>query len=122
MPESHPPKTNTQLEQIETLASIGCTLREIASVVGLSQRVLNRREKSEGFFEAIERGRDAGKASLRRMQWQAAQKGNVTALIWLGKQMLGQRSFEHEEKKGPEAVEIPPFIVNCPHDPTLEPS
>jgi hypothetical protein len=28
---------------------------------------------------------------LRRLQWKGAEAGNPTMLIWLGKQMLGQR-------------------------------
>ena len=40
---------------------------------------------------AIERGADRGKATLRRMQWKGAQAGNPTMLIWLGKQLLGQK-------------------------------
>ena len=36
------------------------------------------------------------KASLRRMQYKAAEGGNVTAQIWLGKQILGQKDkLEH---------------------------
>jgi hypothetical protein len=34
-------------------------------------------------------GREEGKASLRRMQWRAAER-STAMLIWLGKQYLGQ--------------------------------
>lgn len=41
--------------------------------------------------EAWDQGRHEGKSSLRRLQWKAAQKGNSAMLVWLGKQMLGQK-------------------------------
>ena len=71
---------------VEKLASIHCTMEEIASVVGCSVDTLERR-----FAEPIKKAKDKGKSSLRRHQWEAAQKGNITMLIWLGKQLLGQR-------------------------------
>jgi hypothetical protein len=45
----------------------------------------------DNFSDIIQRGQEEGKASLRRMQYQAAVKGNVVMMIWLGKQLLGQR-------------------------------
>jgi hypothetical protein len=40
--------------------------------------------------------------SLRRMQWEKAQTGNTTMLIWLGKQMLGQKDrLETSEEAQP---------------------
>lgn len=71
---------------VQRLAGIGCTMIEIASVCDCSVDVLERR-----FAEVIKKGRESGKASLRRQQWALASKGSVAMLIWLGKQMLGQR-------------------------------
>jgi hypothetical protein len=62
---------------------------EIASVVGCSVDTLEKR-----FSDLIKKGRESGKASLRRQQWALAQKGDKTMLIWLGKQYLGQRDQE----------------------------
>lgn len=48
--------------------------------------------------DAWEHGRALGMLSLRRKQSEMAQEGNVTMLIWLGKQLLGQKdstSIEH---------------------------
>ncbi len=114
-----PAKAEVSLAQVETLATIGCTLEEIAAVVGLSKRTLIRREKEAAFLAAIERGRAKGRASLRRMQWSSAAAGNVTAQIWLGKQLLAQRSFEREEKDA-GVVSIPPLIIET-YDPNAEP-
>jgi len=67
-------------------------------VVGVSERTLIRREKEEKFRDAIDGGRGRGRVRLRMAQWAAAQSGKVKMLIWLGRQMLGQRSFNGEEK------------------------
>jgi hypothetical protein len=40
---------------------------------------------------AYQEGSAIGRTTLRRLQWQKAQTGDSTMLIWLGKQMLGQR-------------------------------
>ena len=41
------------------------------------------------------------------MQWKAAESGNVSMLIWLGKQMLGQ-----SEKQEIQTTELPKgFII-----------
>ena len=71
---------------IVALATIGCSAEEIASIVGCSKTTLYRR-----FGTVIEKGHAQQKTSLRRMQWAAAQSGNTSMLIWLGKQYLGQR-------------------------------
>jgi len=81
-----PPKIKLDLELIEKLASIHCTMIEIGHMCDVSVDTLERR-----CADVIKRGRDKGKVSLRRLQWSKAQDGNVTMMIWLGKQLLGQR-------------------------------
>jgi hypothetical protein len=76
---------NIDPAQVKKLAAIGCTNVEIADIVGCSHDTLSRRFKAE-----LTEGRSQGKASLRRKQWDVALTGNVTMLIWLGKQVLGQ--------------------------------
>jgi hypothetical protein len=41
---------------------------------------------------SLSRARLQDKASLRRMQWQAAQSGSIPMMICLGKNLLGQRN------------------------------
>jgi hypothetical protein len=43
-----------------------------------------------GFSEYYRLKASVGKISLRRKQYSIAQEGNVTMLIWLGKNWLGQ--------------------------------
>lgn len=79
------PKKQIDPEQVENLAAIHCTNEEIAAALGCSADTLTRR-----FADRIKKGKARGRASLRRKQWELAQKGNATMLIWLGKQLLGQ--------------------------------
>ena len=42
-------------------------------------------------------GRLVGRTSIRRAQYKAALDGNPTMLIWLGKQLLGQKEPKPED-------------------------
>jgi hypothetical protein len=86
------PKADIDIVAAERGASIGCTMEEIATLVGVGRRTLIDRVKVDPELrEAIDRGRDVGRTTLRRLQWEQARAGNATMLIWLGKQLLGQR-------------------------------
>ena len=65
-------------------------------VLGMSTDTLTLRLQERGYAEfpgVLQRYSAQGNASLRRLQWRAAEGGNVTAQIWLGKQWLGQRDY-----------------------------
>ena len=96
------PKIKVDEKQIETAASIGCTQDEIAVLVGCSVRTIQTRTD---LHDAYERGMAKMRTSLRRMQWKKACEGNVTMMIWLGKQVLGQKDRVEETLKS-EVVEI----------------
>ena len=81
------PKKFVDLEMVERLAHIQCTHTEIASALGISVDTLTRHRQ---FAEVYKRGSEGGRKSLRRMQFESANKGNVVMQIWLGKQYLGQ--------------------------------
>jgi len=91
------PMTDKAFRQLVELIKIQCTRDEICEVLGMSDTTLTRRiaeRKIEGVtnFEALyKKHQGEGKASLRRSQWKAAQDGNPTMLVWLGKQVLGQK-------------------------------
>ena len=87
-----PKKYNIDTEQVEKLAGLGCTNTEIGSFFGCSPDLI---EKS--YSEFLVKGRDKGKIRLRQLQFKAAEKGNVTMLIWLGKQVLGQTDKQEVE-------------------------
>ena len=90
-------------EKAEKLASIMCTQSEIASVLGVSLALL---EHDPEFLRIHKKGMEHGKASVRRMQFQAANGGNATMQIWLGKQYLGQRDKQDTEITGKDGAPI----------------
>lgn len=92
-PQKRGPKKKfyPDLTHVENLAALSCTDNELAAVYEVCQKTIQReKQDNPSFAEAVERGRNRGKVSLRRKQMEAAQGGNVTMLIWLGKQLLGQ--------------------------------
>ena len=91
-----PKKYDLDTSQIEKLASFGCTNTEIASFFDCSETTLTR---NYGGF--LTKGRDKGKIRLRQLQWKQAEKGNVSMLIWLGKQVLGQTEKSEVEWTNP---------------------
>ena len=70
---------------IEGLAKCGLTNKEIAEALGFDENTLKR-----NFEIFLIKGRANLKERLKRKQIQVAMQGNVTTLIWLGKQYLGQ--------------------------------
>ena len=87
------PKIEVNFAEVDKLCQIQCTGEEIASFFGISYDTLERRCKEQfkvSLAEYIKEKSAKGKSSLRRLQWKAAMNGNVTMLIWLGKQYLGQ--------------------------------
>lgn len=79
------PKKEIDEKLLEQLASIQCSLAEMASIMDCHPDTLR-----DNFSTVIDKGRESGKMSLRRKQFSVALSGNVTMLIWLGKQYLGQ--------------------------------
>lgn len=98
-----------KLALVRQLASIQCTDEEIAAGVGCSQDTLARARKREPEVEAaILEGKAKGRMSLRRAQYRKAMDGNPALLIWLGKQVLGQREKVESDDMddSPEAVTV----------------
>lgn len=70
---------------VEGMAFVGATNREIAEFFACSPDVIERR-----FACVLRKKRSRMRTRLRRAQLRLAMDGNVTMLIWLGKQYLGQ--------------------------------
>lgn len=102
------PRKELDFETVQKLCHIQCTALEIAGFFGVSVDTLDLRCKDWGYahFTDLFRvyGAD-GKISLRRWQMKAAEKGNSSMLLWLGKQYLGQK--ERYETFGEEKYEEP---------------
>ena len=79
------PKLNIDEEQVQKLSEMQCTNVEIASFFGCDEATIRKR-----FSDMLTKGREIGKISLRRKQMKVAMHGNVTMLIFLGKQYLRQ--------------------------------
>lgn len=86
------PKKPLDEEQIRKLASVGCSNESIAIQMQCSVDTLTRR-----YAELLKKSREGMKTSLRIWQLEAARKGNVSMLIWLGKQLLGQTDNPMQE-------------------------
>ena len=90
-----PPALEPDARTLKTLRGLGkinATHVEAAAVLGVSretfEKFLGKYKKAE---EAFESGKSDGRISLRRAQFKAALAGNPTMLVWMGKQLLGQR-------------------------------
>jgi hypothetical protein len=79
------PQKEVDPEMVKKLASLGCTTKDIGDVVGCSDQTLTRR-----FSEELSIGRANLRNRLRAKQIEVAMSGNVSMLIWLGKQLLDQ--------------------------------
>lgn len=112
------PKAKIDLETFEKLAALQCTQAECAAFLEVSVDTIQRRiAHNPKFAAAWERGRENGKASLRRMQFESAQKGNITMQIWLGKQYLGQKDrLEHAGPDGNTVVFRLESVLNPPQE------
>lgn len=101
-----PPKP-IDLALVEKLAHIQCTDKEIAYLVGMTPEGFCLRKKGDDeLLQCLEKAREQGKASLRRVQWQAAQSGDRTMLVWLGKQYLDQKDVSRHEQTGKDGGPI----------------
>ena len=87
------PKTEINIQELQNLCRLNCTMPEIASFFDIPLRTLeDKYTNDKDIRNAIDKGRNQGKLSLRRKQIQILDEtNNATMAIWLGKQLLGQR-------------------------------
>lgn len=88
------PRIEIDWEQFDKLCAMQATLVEIASWFNCTIDTIENRCKSDQgmlFSEYWAQKAAKGKISLRRKQLDVAMSGNVSMLIWLGKQYLGQK-------------------------------
>ena len=99
------PKICLDLEILKNLASIGCPDYEIAGVMGVSARTLQR-----NYAEIIYQYKEKGKASLRKKMWdKAVKKDNTNMQIWLSKNYLNMK-----ERTQTESINEPlPLIIDA---------
>lgn len=104
------PKKEIDQKQFENLCALQCTEVEIEDWFDVTDKTLNawcKRTYGKNFSEIFRIKRGRGKISLRRSQWQLAEK-SASMAIWLGKQYLGQSddpvSDIVEDKKEDDAL------------------
>ena len=88
------PQKEIDWKLVDKLLGIQCAMKEISGVIGVSHDTILRRCQDEhgiDFASYSEEKSQSGRMSLRRKQFDVALGGNVTMLIWLGKQYLGQK-------------------------------
>ena len=95
------PKLDIDAEQVEKLASYGCTNLEIADFFGCDEGTIRKR-----FSENLTIGRVNGKIRLRKKQYEVAMQGNVRMLMWLGTQMLGQSDKQEHAISGDATINV----------------
>ena len=103
------PQTEINKDQFEKLCELHCTKEEIANIMDCDEKTLNawcQRTYGVTFSLVYRQKASNGKMSIRRAQFSTATKGNVTMLIWLGKQWLGQK------EKSDEKAEEPSFFTS----------
>lgn len=90
-----------EFDIFEGLCAKFCEQKEIANIMGVSIRWLNKMCKEHYFdlddgrpmtlSEVQDRFRARGLLKVRDKQWEAIEKGNTTMLLWYGKNYLGQK-------------------------------
>ena len=100
--------------KLDNLIAIQCTLSECACVMNVSTDTIQRRlkeDKKVDFATYFNLKRGKGKASLRRRQFQMAER-NPTMAIWLGKQYLDQKDKQEITDKDSEIKTIRIEFIN----------
>lgn len=97
------------LKTIKGLGNIQAVNKECAAVLGVTEPTwIKFKKENPEVIDALEQGQGEGRASLRRRQFKAANDGNATMLIWLGKQYLDQKDKQEIEQSGTLTLNIIP--------------
>jgi predicted DNA-binding protein (UPF0251 family) len=102
------PRAKITLEEVEKLGALHVSQTEAAAWFGVSRQTFENRLTDPEFREAWEHGKSDFAMTIRAKQRALAAGGNATMLIWLGKQILGQKDrLEHTGKDdGPIVVSL----------------
>ena len=87
------PKVKIDWHEVGEMLKCGCDATVIATTIGVSTDTLYTRSKLDNkldFSAFSQQKRAQGNDLLRRKQFELALDGNISMLIWLGKNRLGQ--------------------------------
>ena len=96
-------------EKVENYAARMASYDEIADIMGVNTSTL---ERDPEFLRHHKKGMQKGRVALRSKQFELAMAGNPTMLVWLGKQVLGQRDKQDTEITGKDGGPIPIAPIN----------
>lgn len=100
------PELEIDWEKADDLLMKGCNGVQVAAYFDVHPDTLYNRcvsEKGTNFSDYSQKLRQKGNTFLHQKQYEVAQEGNTTMLVWLGKQRLDQK--ENKEKELPENLE-----------------
>ncbi|MBK1884630.1 hypothetical protein JIN85_19595 [Luteolibacter pohnpeiensis] len=108
------PKMEFDLSEVEKLGMLGATAAEMAAWFGCATRTIERRmsRKDGEFCRSYEKGFGRLKISLRRQQIESAKGGNVSMLIWLGKQLLDQADKREVKEEATVTEKAAPLTLS----------
>jgi hypothetical protein len=89
--------TAKDAQQIETMAGLGLTVEQIASVLNVSKRTFNRWCEDPGILAHYKKGQDTAQVTIAQTLFQKARDGDTTALIWYEKTRAGRREVTQVE-------------------------
>lgn len=111
------PRKELDFDALAKLCAILCTKDEICAFFNIDEKTLSARIQEEygmGFSDYYKKASADGTMSLRRKQFEVAMKGNVTMLIWLGKNILKQSDYVEpplppadEPYEEPDSMKLP---------------
>ena len=87
---------------VDRLLQAGCAGTQIAARLGIHANTLYERCSKEhecDFSDYSQQKREHGETLLHEQQFAAAMKGNISMLVWLGKQRLGQKERSANENE-----------------------
>lgn len=78
-------RKEVNLDLLCKLAAVGLSNAEVAAILECSADLIETRYRAE-----LDEGRNRARASVKRKQFEMAMAGNVTMLVWVGKNLCGQ--------------------------------
>lgn len=107
------PRIEINWPDFDKLCAMQCTVLEIASWFDCSEDTIKRAVKRRWhmpFEEYAASKKLKGNISIRRQQFERAQAGDKTMLIWWGKQYLGQQDRAQAEHTGKDGGPIETIV------------
>ncbi len=105
--------------QIEALAGFGMTLDQIALVLNISSRTLDRWLQDEQVLALYKKGCAVAEATIARTLFEKAKDGDMTALIWWEKTRARRTDKPAESNSAPSQDSITIYIPSNGRDDEL---